>query len=95
MPGLQGADVLARTREIYPIARRVLLTAYSDINAAVKAINEVADKIPGSPDVSGVDDTDGDGLDDDGKVLVTVGDNSACLTIEENGTGSDISDGAC
>lgn len=40
MPGLQGADVLARTREIYPIARRVLLTAYSDINAAVKAINE-------------------------------------------------------
>ena len=40
MPGLQGADVLARTREIYPIARRVLLTAYSDINAAVKAITE-------------------------------------------------------
>ena len=40
MPGLQGADVLARTREVYPLARRVLLTAYSDINAAVKAINE-------------------------------------------------------
>lgn len=40
MPGLQGADVLARTLELYPIARRVLLTAYSDINAAVKAINE-------------------------------------------------------
>ena len=32
--------MLARSREIYPLARRVLLTAYSDIEAAVKAINE-------------------------------------------------------
>jgi thioredoxin reductase (NADPH) len=40
MPGIQGADVLAKTREIYPVAKRVLLTAYSDINAAVRAINE-------------------------------------------------------
>jgi thioredoxin reductase (NADPH) len=39
MPGMQGTDVLAQTREIYPLARRVLLTAYSDIDAAVKAIN--------------------------------------------------------
>src|SRR5437867_5008698 len=35
-----GVDVLAKSREIYPIARRVLLTAYSDIDAAVRAINE-------------------------------------------------------
>jgi len=40
MPGLQGNEVLARSREIFPLARRVLLTAYSDIEAAVKAINE-------------------------------------------------------
>ena len=40
MPGLQGAEVLARTREIYPAAKRVLLTAYSDMSAAIKAINE-------------------------------------------------------
>jgi thioredoxin reductase (NADPH) len=39
MPGLQGTDVLAQSREAYPIARRVLLTAYSDIDAAIKAIN--------------------------------------------------------
>jgi thioredoxin reductase (NADPH) len=39
MPGLQGTDVLAQSRETYPIARRVLLTAYSDIDAAIKAIN--------------------------------------------------------
>ncbi|HVG26951.1 MAG TPA: FAD-dependent oxidoreductase [Acidobacteriaceae bacterium] len=39
MPGLQGVDVLAQTREVYALARRVLLTAYSDIDAAIKAIN--------------------------------------------------------
>ena len=40
MPGIHGTEVLSRTREIYPDARRVLLTAYSDIDAAVRAINE-------------------------------------------------------
>lgn len=40
MPGMLGTEVLARSREAYPVARRVLLTAYSDIDAAVKAINE-------------------------------------------------------
>jgi thioredoxin reductase (NADPH) len=40
MPGMLGHEVLAATRELYPLARRVLLTAYSDIEAAVKAINE-------------------------------------------------------
>jgi len=40
MPGMLGGEVLAKTREVYPLARRVLLTAYSDIQAAVHAINE-------------------------------------------------------
>ena len=40
MPGLQGTDVLAQSRDVYPLARRVLLTAYSDIDAAIKAIND-------------------------------------------------------
>ena len=40
MPRMSGTEVLARSREIYPQARRVLLTAYSDIDAAVRAINE-------------------------------------------------------
>ncbi len=40
MPGMLGSEVLARSREVYPQARRVLLTAYSDIEAAIKAINE-------------------------------------------------------
>lgn len=40
MPGMLGNEVLARVREIYSLARRVLLTAYSDIGAAVNAINK-------------------------------------------------------
>ncbi len=39
MPGMQGTDLLASSREIYPQARRVLLTAYSDVDAAIRAIN--------------------------------------------------------
>src|SRR5215468_1135064 len=40
MPGIQGTEVLTRARDVYPLARRVMLTAYSDIEAAVKAINK-------------------------------------------------------
>jgi thioredoxin reductase (NADPH) len=40
MPGMLGGEVLARSREIYPPARRALLTAYSDIEAAIRAISE-------------------------------------------------------
>src|SRR5688572_26758908 len=40
MPEMLGVDVLTRTTEIYPIAKRILLTAYSDVRAAVRAINE-------------------------------------------------------
>jgi thioredoxin reductase (NADPH) len=40
MPGMMGSEVLAKSRAIYPLARRVLLTAYSDIEAAVRAIND-------------------------------------------------------
>ncbi|MEP7274288.1 MAG: FAD-dependent oxidoreductase [Acidobacteriota bacterium] len=40
MPGMHGTEVLTRSLDIYPLARRVLLTAYSDIEAAIKAINE-------------------------------------------------------
>lgn len=40
MPGMPGSEVLAKSRDLYPLARRVLLTAYSDIDAAVRAIND-------------------------------------------------------
>jgi thioredoxin reductase (NADPH) len=39
MPGMSGVDFLERARELYPDARRVLLTAYADNEAAIRAIN--------------------------------------------------------
>ncbi|GAA4412013.1 FAD-dependent oxidoreductase [Nibrella viscosa] len=41
MPSMSGVDFLNQARQIYPNAKRALLTAYSDIDAAVRAINEV------------------------------------------------------
>jgi len=41
MPEMQGVDFLEQAREIFPRAKRVLLTAYSDTDAAIKAINDV------------------------------------------------------
>jgi thioredoxin reductase (NADPH) len=42
MPGLSGTEYLVRAREIVPSAKRVLLTAYADTEAAIQAINEVS-----------------------------------------------------
>jgi thioredoxin reductase (NADPH) len=41
MPDMEGVVFLAATKEYYPDAKRTLLTAYSDIDAAIKAINDV------------------------------------------------------
>ncbi|MEM9143801.1 MAG: FAD-dependent oxidoreductase [Bacteroidota bacterium] len=41
MPEMLGVDFLERALKSYPQAKRVLLTAYSDTDAAIKAINEV------------------------------------------------------
>lgn len=41
MPEMQGVEFLEKAKVIYPDAKRVLLTAYSDTDAAIKAINDV------------------------------------------------------
>ena len=40
MPKLDGVQFLQKAREIFPEAKRALLTAYADTNAAISAINE-------------------------------------------------------
>jgi thioredoxin reductase (NADPH) len=42
MPGMPGTDYLVQARTIVPDAKRVLLTAYADTEAAIAAINDVA-----------------------------------------------------
>ena len=39
MPGMTGVDFLQQALKIYPDAKRVLLTAYADTEAAIRAIN--------------------------------------------------------
>ncbi len=40
MPGMSGAMLLARVREVAPSSVRILLTGQSDFNSAVEAVNE-------------------------------------------------------
>lgn len=41
MPGMPGVDFLARALKFFPEAKRVLLTAYADKDAAIQAINDI------------------------------------------------------
>ena len=41
MPTMNGVEFLEQAKKFYPEAKRILLTAYSDTDAAIQAINEV------------------------------------------------------
>jgi thioredoxin reductase (NADPH) len=41
MPAMTGVEFLEAARTLFPTSRRVLLTAYADTEAAIRAINEV------------------------------------------------------
>jgi thioredoxin reductase (NADPH) len=41
MPEMTGTELLMEVRKLYPDARKVLLTAYADTDAAIKSINDV------------------------------------------------------
>lgn len=41
MPDMEGTDFLAEAMKLYPDARKVLLTAYADTQAAISAINTI------------------------------------------------------
>lgn len=70
-------------------------TANDEGVRSIAALNESAEDLTGDPDVTGIEDSDGDGLDDDGKVQVDVGDSSACLTLPEEGEDTSVEGGAC
>lgn len=41
MPEMEGVDFLEKAKPLFPKAKKVLLTAYSDTDAAIKAINHI------------------------------------------------------
>lgn len=69
--------------------------AENDGYRSVKALQDAADDLPGDPQISGIEDADGDGFDDDGEVEVTVEDQAACLLIPETGTETEVTNGGC
>jgi hypothetical protein len=92
--GEQAAS--AEARAVAEALRVVVLADGTDgpDRRRVDSLQENADDIPGEPDISGIADEDGDGLDDDGKVEITVDDEVACMTIADDG-GVDVTGGAC
>jgi hypothetical protein len=86
-----GARSVAEALRVSLLAQDLRDNQHVDDVAIIEAA--VRD-LPGDPEVSGVEDADGDGRDDDGKVNVRVDDESACVTVHDNGE-VNVSDDAC
>jgi hypothetical protein len=69
------------------------LTAEQNV-ADVEVLRDAAGDLPGDPEIVGIEDGDGDGRDDDGRVEVRVEDEAACVTVQQNGE-VDVSGGSC
>src|SRR5688572_26159385 len=41
MPGMTGTGFLVEAQESFPTAKKVLLTAYADTDAAIRSINDI------------------------------------------------------
>lgn len=70
-------------------------TAHDDGYRSMDAIEESGADLPAGAEMSGVEDGDGDGLDDDGNVQIDVDDESACVRIPEDGDDIDVEGGTC
>ena len=95
----EGAGEIAESAAARAVAEIIRLALFEDDGPdtdrrKVAVLQESVDDLPGSPDVSGITDDDGDGLDDDGAVEVRVNDEVACLTVAEDGE-VDVTGGAC
>lgn len=61
----------------------------------VAVLREAVGDVPGDPQVSGIDDANGDGRDDDGKLEIAVDAERACLTLPDDGGDIDVAGQAC
>jgi hypothetical protein len=78
-------------------ALRVVLVsdnAFEEHPRDVNVLQENVDDLPGKPKVTGIEDTDGDGMDDDGDVQIYVDDEIACVFVSEAGR-VDVTGGGC
>jgi hypothetical protein len=61
----------------------------------VGLLEDAIEDLPGDVTVTGLEDEDGDGLDDDGNLTVEVDDSAACVTLPAEGDEIDVAGGAC
>jgi hypothetical protein len=92
--GEQAAS--AEARVVAEALRVIILADGSDgpERREVASLQENVDDLPGEPDISGIDDDDGDGIDDDGNLVATVDDEVACVKVAEDGD-VDVNGGSC
>jgi hypothetical protein len=60
---------------------------------SIAVLQEAVADLPGDTKVSGISDGDGDGLDDDGKLVVEMNGARTCFRVE--GTNTTVGDDAC
>jgi hypothetical protein len=96
---IEGAIDEAGARGAAEVFRGALRRAdVSDEEGGVRQITvleENAEDVPGDPEFVGIEDTDNDGLDDDGLVEVRVGDRAACVMLPTSGEDIDVTNDAC
>ena len=87
-----GARVLAESLRALLVAEDI---GGPDVDRRnVDVLLETVDDLPGSPEITGIEDTDGDGLDDDGRLEATVDDEVACISVDDSGD-TDVDGGPC
>lgn len=61
----------------------------------VDVLQAAAEDLPGDPEIVGIADGNGDGVDDDGFVQFNVGDEAACVEVPASGNNVEVTGGAC
>lgn len=96
--GAQEKTEQAKARTAAETFRNTLKSKDPDADGSYRSIDLIEDAgadLPGDAELTGVEDSDGDGLDDDGDVQIDAGDESACVRIPETGDDIDVEGGAC
>lgn len=95
---IEQAGERAGARAVAEAIRAALVAAELESGGQLRDVDRLREAVadlPGDPQVSGIDDADGDGLDDDGKVEVAVNGEQACLTVPDGEGDIDVAAGAC
>jgi hypothetical protein len=69
--------------------------AASDGSTSMAVIEENIADLPGEPEVTGVEDADGDGADDDGLIGFVVDEDESCVELSPDSGEASVLDGPC